>query len=447
MLVLSTAALYPMFDDIIGLDEEIEELKLLIEMLQKPTQYKEIGISLPKGILLHGKPGNGKTLLARALVNELSLPVHLVTTANVEQKVAENGFKENLESIFDKAAENTPSIIFFDEFDSFLGCDQFGDVDKDRLNQTLTLLDGFKQYDDIIIMAATNNFDALPAAMIRSGRFDKKYHFSKPNQASRVKAINLYCSNITFDQSDTVESVGYIMEGLSIADIKQVCNDAMIKMIKHNKKTLNEADFTDAVDRLTLGIWKMNEDRDDETLLKIAIHETAHAMVHQVVGGKNKFVRLSITKHEQIQGFFRKALLVKNHATKKDIMNEITIGLAGYAAEKVFYGDVSLGSSSDLRTASDMARKMVEHYGMSDLGPVSFAINNEGYPVDKLSETTKGLMDEQIKQIMHTCEQRAMNIVLEHQKTIELIAKELKERKLMSKNEFEHLLNQEAITT
>jgi len=433
---------FPLFKDIICLDNEISELKTIIEMLHEPERFESYGAGCPRGVLMHGEPGNGKTLMARALANEMGIPFHVLTMEDAVNHDDEAKLLKNIRSVFKAASEDVPAVIFIDELDSFLGCTGFSEENKAVSNQLMTLMDGFHQNEQIIIIAATNRLNLIPESLLRPGRFDKKLSFDKPEQSTRILALKRFTTNIDFESEAVLERVASIIGGMSMAEIKHIANEVLIGLAKQDDRTARESHFTDAADRYYLGLAKNKGNIDTAEKRRIAIHEIGHALIHYVLSNTDDFVRISIAPHHHTLGHFRAISAdIRKNMTKTDIINDICTALGGYSAEIVFYGESSSGTKSDLVRATELATKMTERLGMSNLGPRRYR-SRHNYIMETISDKHQERIDDTITKIVEDCHKKATDIIESNRSLIESITDILVEKTMLSKQEFEDILHQ-----
>ena len=426
------------FDDVVGLDEEIVELKTLIEILKHPNKYQTKGISVPKGMIMHGEAGTGKTLMARALSNETNLPFYLIGSDKYHFEDRSEAIS-SLEAVFKKAEETAPSIIFIDELDSFLECGRFGEHNYALLNQMLRLMDGFYQNKDIFVLAATNQIQLLPKPLLRPGRFDRKLYFPLGNKATRINAIHQFMPGNTFENDKVLDRTANLLSGMTMAEIKYLCNEVLIEMMKNNAKSIKENYFIDALDRYYLGISKENS-LGKEDLYRLAIHETGHAIVNYVLGNGENLFRLSIVKKNASSGHvITVEETLEKHLLKTDILNKIKTALAGYAAEMVFFDEPTAGSENDLAQATRLAALMVEKLGMSSFG-IRQAYYKEQYDITVLSNDYLVKIDNAISEIIDECYDEVLVHIKKNRVRIESIAKALVVKKVISKEELCELI-------
>ncbi|TVP96673.1 MAG: AAA family ATPase [Acholeplasmatales bacterium] len=429
----------PLFEDIIGLEEEIEELKTIVDILASPEAYAKQGVSLPKGILMHGYPGTGKTLMVRALANEMKIPFYPIVAGGVKHP-EKKGVTQSLQDIFERASAHAPSVILIDELDSFL--EQSGVVRRNDvlLNQLLTLMDGFYQNKHVIVIATTNDIRSIPHALLRPGRFDRKIKFDLPSQRQRESALKYFLRYADKEKTLSLERVAYMLECTTVAEIKHVVNESILAAMKR-KTPVSEEALLDAYDRYQLGITKKEETRTAAQIKRIAIHEVGHAMVHHKLGCMGTIARISIARKTDVGGHVRTVNHRYDEFTQTDLRHKIATLLAGYAAELEFYGETATGTAHDIDMATAIARDMVLVLGMSSLGPRKYRMS-EGFESERHASHIEAQIDQAIQDILEAALKEAKAIVRKYRDLIEQVSDVLVAKKVLTNQDFLMLIEE-----
>ena len=386
--------------------------------------------------MIHGRPGTGKTFIARALANETKIPFYPVTAGDVKYH-SKNGELKTLKEVFDLASETAPSVVFIDELDSFIEQSIRGRNDV-LVNQLLTLMDGFHQHKDVIVIAATNDIRGIPNSLLRPGRFDRKIEFDLPNQRVRELTINHLLANVRKAEELSIERIAFLLEYTTIAEIKHIINETIIHSLKINEAITEQA-ILDAYDRYQLGIVKKEDNRTKDQNYRIAIHEAGHAIAHFNFDSISTIARISIARQNQIEGHVRLIQRTKDEQTYTQLKNKITTLLAGYASELEFFKETSAGACHDIQIATAIASDMVQDFGMSDLGPRKFRDANGFLPSIHASKI-EAQIDKEINSIIKECLETAKSIVRRNKSHIQKISQHLVEKKVLTTLELKELM-------
>lgn len=432
------------FNDVAGLDEIKEELQETIDFLITPEKYKRMGAKIPKGILFHGPPGTGKTLLAKAVAGETNSSFLYASGSEFVEKYVGVGAKR-VRTLFEKAKKDAPSIIFIDEIDA-IGTkrNQESNNEKDQtLNQLLVELDGFNTNETVIVIGATNRLDLLDEALLRPGRFDRHIYIGNPNMPAREKILAVHTKNKPLDKGIDIQSLAKKTTGLSGAQLANIANEAAIIAVRNNKNIISTLEFDAAIERVVAGL----ELKNPNVLLKekktVAFHEAGHALVSKVLD-TDTVQKISIIPRGQALGYVLKFPEEDRFLlTERELENKITTLLAGRAAEQVVFDEITTGAKDDLSKATDIARAMVCHYGMSTLGTLALDELYIKYNYDKIRLEIKDITDMTYKkaidiieeniQILHAIADRLIEKETIDSKELELI---FKEHKKLSKADF-----------
>lgn len=388
------------FSDIGGLSEIKESLKEVVGFINNRSAYEKVGARIPRGIILEGAPGVGKTMLAKAIANEANVPFYYASGS--EFHVMWVGMAgQRIKSLFKKAGK-TNSVIFIDEFDFIAHRRTDGGTDVSRewnhtLNQLLAEMDGFKANTKVTVIAATNRVDVLDPAVLRAGRFDRKINVPMPCYNDRCEILNIYVKDKRLNDDVNISSIAKQTANFSGADLDLLVNEAAMIAGKENSETINISHFVRAIDKVLVGEERKSVKRTEEEKKLISYHEAGHAIIANLMPDGEKVERISILQHTKSGGFTRMAQEVETTILPKSkILRAITIMLGGRAGEELLTQDITNGASDDLKKANELAREMVEHYGMSEKFGLRYALQNSmGLAV--VSNDTAKLIDEDVK--------------------------------------------------
>lgn len=428
------------FDDVKGIDECKEEVMEIVQFLKSPEEFARLGGKLPRGVLLSGPPGTGKTLIAKAIAGEAGVPFFYASGAEFDGMLVGLGAKRII-SLFESAKKHAPSIIFIDEIDALGGKRGVSSENYHRqtINQFLSELDGFNTQDGIIVIGATNFLEVLDPALTRPGRFDKKIHVPLPNLHGRIDILKLYLKNIPLAKDMDTQRVASRTVGFSGAELENLVNTASIRASKLKHETLTNADLDHAFDRILMGLERRNlVDAKDRYVT--AVHETGHALMTVLRDQESELHKLTILPRGQALGFAA-SLKRKDTVsiTKSEMKGKIAVLLGGVVAEELIFGkdNVTSGASNDLERATEIARSMVELYGMSNLGLGTFKANQQR---DNCSPETKREIDLEVRRIINECYERTKEDLTTHNTQLKHIADSLMEYETLTGMEVQVLL-------
>jgi len=439
------------FKDVAGCKEAKEELKEIVDFLKSPKKFLDIGARIPKGVILTGAPGTGKTLLARAVAGEASVPFfHLSGSEFVEMFVGVGASR--VRDLFKMAKKAAPSIIFVDEIDA-IGRTRGGgfgggnDEREQTLNQILVEMDGFEPNDKVIVMAATNRPDVLDPALVRPGRFDRKVILDLPDRADREEILKIHAQKKPLAEDINLKLIAERTPGFSGADLYSLMNEGAILAARENRKKVFQFDLIRAIEKVMLGPERKSHLLSIKEKEITAYHEAGHALVASVLPNADPVHKVSIVARGNAGGYTLKLPLEERRLqSKKEFIDDIAMSLGGYVAEQMVFGDITTGPSSDLQVATNLARAMVTRWGMSDvIGPVSLGADGGkqvwGEAIEKAySETVATKIDSEVSKIINNGIESAKKVLSDHKKALDAIAKKLIEVETLEQEEYEKVI-------
>lgn len=440
------------FKDVAGLKEEKEELKEIVDFLKNPEKYLKMGARIPKGVLLVGPAGCGKTLLARAVAGESNVPFFSVAGSSFVEMFVGVG-SGRVRSLFAAAKKHQPCLIFIDELDS-IGkvrgpAITGGHEEREQtLNQLLTEMDGFEQNDKIIILAATNRSDVLDPALLRPGRFDRKVVINLPDIQEREDILSIHSNGKPLDKNVKLREVAERTPGFSGADLSNVINEAAISAAKTGSKGITQTNLLNSIEKVLLGPERKSHVLSDKEKKITAYHEAGHALVSALIPNAEPVRKISIISRGMAAGYTLKVPSEERYfRTKSELESNISVALGGYCAERFIFGDISTGASDDLSKASRIARGIVKSYGMSNLGPITFGereievyLDREYGETKNYSENVAEAIDKEVETIIKKAEQEAERIIKDNKDLIEKIVAVLMEKETIEREEFEAII-------
>lgn len=441
------------FADVAGVDEAKEELKEIIAFLMAPHKFQKLGGRIPKGVLLVGPTGTGKTLLAKAVAGEAGVPFLSISGSDFVEMFVGVG-AARVRDLFEQSKRNAPCIVFIDEIDAVgrqrgAGLGGGHDEREQTLNQLLVEMDGFETQDGVIIMAATNRPDILDRALLRPGRFDRQIVVDRPDVRGREEILKVHVRKIAVAPDVDLKVLALGTPGFSGADLANMVNEAALLAARRARQAVTMQDFEDAKDKVLMGVERRSLLISDKEKHWIAIHEAGHALVSRMIPGTDPVHKVTIIPRGQALGLTQRLPLDdKRIYSRSYCLDQLAIMLGGRAAEQLVFGDLSTGAHNDIETASELARKMVCEWGMSDkVGPLTF-----GSPHDEIflgrelgmrrtfSEETARLLDAEIRRFVDEQAERARRIVTENRDRLEALAKALLERETLTGEEVNRVL-------
>ena len=440
------------FNDVAGLKEAKEELQEIIDFLKNPDKYLKMGAKIPRGVLLMGLPGTGKTLLAKAIANEGNVPFFSISGSEFIELFVGVG-ASRVRSLFEQAHKVKRAIIFIDEIDSIgkvrgVGMTGGHEEREQTLNQILAEMDGIETGEGIIVLGATNRPEYLDPALLRPGRFDRRIVLDLPDLNDREAILNIHCRQKPLAKDVKLREVAERTPGFSGADIANVVNEAALLAAKRDKTEIFQTEFLESIEKVMLGPEKRSNLLSKDEKKIAAYHESGHALVSSSLPGTEPVRKISIISRGMAAGYTLKTPTEeKKLRTKDDFTSEIATLLGGLTAEKLVFGQSSTGASNDLKVASKIARKMVKEYGMSPLGPIVFGEKEElaflGQEFEgnrNYSEEIASKIDAEIAKIIKTGEDLAIKTLTEKKDVLEKIAKKLIEKETIEKEEYEQII-------
>jgi cell division protease FtsH len=447
-------------NDVAGLKEEKEQLSEIIEFLKDPEKFTKVGARIPKGVLLEGAPGTGKTLLARAVAGEAGVPFFSISGSDFVEMFVGVG-ASRVRDLFAEAKKNSPCIVFIDEIDAVArrrgtGMGGGHDEREQTLNQMLVEMDGFGVNEGIIVMAATNRVDILDPAILRPGRFDRKITVSRPDVGGREEILKVHARNKPLADDVDIKQVAQTTAGFTGADLENLLNESAINAAVDDRQFIKQDDINKAFIQVGIGTEKHSRIISDKEKKITAYHETGHAILFHVLPDVGPVHTISIIPTGLGAAGYTMPLPEKDEMflTKRKMLQDIMVSLGGRIAEEIIFGDITTGASSDIRKATQEARSMVTKYGMSDsIGVVSYDDNEEdvfiGYDIShskKHSELVAGEIDKEVKTIIEKCYAKAKEIILQYEDILHASADLLIEKEKIGREEFEALFEGHTIT-
>ncbi len=441
------------FKDVAGLKEAKEELKEVVEFLKNPKKFQNLGATIPRGVLLMGPPGSGKTLLARAVAGEANVPFfHISGSEFVEMFVGVGASR--VRDAFATAKKSAPSILFIDEIDAIgrirgAGIGGGHDEREQTLNQILVEMDGFDRDTRVIVVAATNRPDILDPALLRPGRFDRRIVLDLPSINDREEILKIHVRNKKLSPNVNLREIAERTPGFSGADLANLVNEAAILAARRNRKSIEQQDFLDSIEKVILGPERRSRVLTKEEKERTAYHEAGHALVGALLPKTAEIRKVSIVSRGRAAGYTLRMPKEEKHLkTRSEFLDDLCALLGGYVAEEVKFKEISTGAANDLKEATNIARGLVTKYGMSKkLGPISWSqpeelvfLGKEIATEKQYSEETAAKIDKEVVEIIKECYNRTKKLIKENKKKLERIAQELIKKETLEKEEFEKLV-------
>jgi len=441
--------------DVAGLQEEKEELEEIVEFLKDPAKFTKVGARIPKGVLLEGAPGTGKTLLAKAIAGEAGVPFFSISGSDFVEMFVGVG-ASRVRDLFEEAKHHAPCIVFIDEIDAVArrrgtGMGGGHDEREQTLNQLLVEMDGFGVNEGIIVLAATNRVDILDPAILRPGRFDRKITVNRPDVAGREEILRVHAKNKPLAEDVDLKKVAQTTAGFTGADLENLLNEASIVAAKENRTYIIQKDIEKAFIKVGLGVEKKSRVISDKEKRITAFHEAGHAILFHVLPDVDPVHMISIIPTGLGAAGYTMPLPEKDEMflTKSHMLQDIMVSLGGRIAEEIVFNDITTGASNDIQKATKTARNMVTRYGMSEkLGVINYENDEDEVFIGRdlahaksHSELISGKIDTEVKDIVDDCYRKAKEIILEHMDVLNRCAELLLVKEKIGREEFEALFD------
>lgn len=443
------------FDDVAGVDEEKEELQEIVQFLKNPKKFTDMGARIPKGVLLVGQPGTGKTLLAKAVAGEAGVPFYIISGSDFVEMFVGVG-ASRVRDLFEQAKKNAPCIIFIDEIDAVgrqrgAGLGGGHDEREQTLNQLLVEMDGFSENEGVIVLAATNRPDVLDKALLRAGRFDRQIVVGSPDVKAREQILEVHARKKKLADDVDLKVIAKNTSGFAGADLENVLNEAALLAARRNYKEIGMKEIEDAMVKVTMGPEKKTRVRSEKENRLVAYHEAGHAVVSRYLPTQDPVHQISIIPRGMAGGYtMYRPTEDKSFMSKTEMEENIVSLLGGRVAEALILNDISTGASNDIERASQIARNMVTKYGMSEkVGTVMFGggegevfLGRDFAQTKDYSEETAALIDEEVKRIVQTAYEKAVKILTEHVDKLHAVAGVLMEKEKIEGEEFDNIFKE-----
>ena len=440
------------FKDVAGIDEEKEELQEIVEFLKNPKKYTDMGARIPKGVLLVGQPGTGKTLLAKAVAGEAGVPFLFISGSDFVEMFVGVG-ASRVRDLFEEAKKNAPSIIFIDEIDAVgrqrgAGLGGGHDEREQTLNQMLVEMDGFTANEGVIVIAATNRPDILDKALLRPGRFDRQIVVPPPDVKAREQILEVHSLKKKFDADVDMKIIAKNTSGFTGADLENVLNEAALLAARRDKQSIGQKEIEDAMVKVTMGPEKKTRVRNDKEKRLVAYHEGGHAVVSKFLPTQDPVHEISIIPRGTAGGYtMYRPTEDKSFVSRTEMLENIVSLLGGRVAEELVLGDISTGASNDIERATQIARSMCTKYGMSTkLGTIMLGSGQEEVFLGRdltsekgYSEKTAALIDDEVKKIIDWAYEKAKNILNDNRDKLDRVAEVLIEKEKITGEEFDEI--------
>ena len=434
------------FKDVAGLDEEKEEMIEIVDFLKKPEKFKKMGARVPKGVLLYGKPGTGKTLIAKAIAGEADVPFISMSGSEFIEMFAGLG-ASRVRKLFEKARKLAPCIVFIDEIDA-IGSRRTSNSgaeteNNQTLNQLLVEMDGFSSEETIIVLAATNRPEMLDKALLRPGRFDRQITIPVPDLKGRLEILKIHARDKKISDDVNLESIAEDTAGFTGAELENILNEAAIVATKNKHEDIENLDIEEAVKKVTVGLEKRGRVYSEKDKKLTAYHEAGHAVVSRYLPTQTNVKEISIIPRGVAGGYtMYKSDEDKYYISKTEMQEKLIALLGGRAAEKLVLNDISTGASNDIEVATKIARDMVTKYGMSDnLGPIDFQ-GKEPYEMQMFGENIGDKIGEEVKKLIDIAYSDALSLLQQHRDKLDMIAQALLEKEKINEEDFQRFFEE-----
>jgi len=443
------------FSDVAGIDEAKDEVVEIIEFLKDPPKFQKLGGRIPKGVLIVGPPGTGKTLLAKAIAGEAGVPFFSISGSDFVEMFVGVG-ASRVRDLFEQGKKHAPCIIFIDEIDAVgrlrgAGLGGGHDEREQTLNQLLVEMDGFDTNEGVILVAATNRPDVLDPALLRPGRFDRQIVVSRPDLKGRIEILNVHIKKIPLDKDVSLETIGRGTPGFSGADLENLVNEAALLAARKNKKSVGMDDFETAKDKVLMGVERKSLILSEEEKRTTAYHEAGHALVAKILPGTDPVHKVTIIPRGRALGLTMQLPMDDRYTFPREYLyNNIAILMGGRVAEEMVLKSITTGAGNDIERATDLARRMVCEWGMSEkLGPLTFGKKEQeiflGREISQhrdYSEHTAIEIDNEVKRLVMENYERARTIIRTHMKALRALAEALLEKEVLDAPEIEKIIQQ-----
>ena len=434
------------FEDVAGLDEEKEEMVEIVNFLKKPEEFYEMGAKVPRGVLLCGKPGTGKTLIAKAIAGEADVPFISMSGSEFIEMFAGLG-ASRVRKLFEKARKLAPCIVFIDEIDAIgarrTSASGAESENNQTLNQLLVEMDGFESDETIIVLAATNRPEMLDQALLRPGRFDRQIIINSPDQKGREEILKIHSKGKKIDEDIDFKDIAEDTAGFTGAELANILNEAAIIATTNKHKSINRDDIEEAIKKVTVGLEKHSRVISDKDKKLTAYHEAGHAVVSRYLETQNDIKEVSIIPRGVAGGYtMYKTNEDKYYISKTEMEEKLVALLGGRAAEKLVLDDISTGASNDLEVATNIARDMITVYGMSDtIGPISLKDSENPNQMILYGEKMQDAIGAEIKILIDTAYRNAQKLLIEHRDKLDAVANVLLQKEKITEKEFYEIFN------
>ena len=440
------------FEDVAGCDEEKQEMAEIIDYLKYPKKFEKMGARIPKGILLSGHPGTGKTLLAKAVAGEANVPFYSISGSDFVEMFVGVG-ASRVRDMFKKAQQTAPCMIFIDEIDAVgrqrgAGFGGGHDEREQTLNQLLVEMDGMEENNGVVVIAATNRPDVLDPALLRAGRFDRQITVSLPDRKGRTAILKVHARNKHFAPGIDLDALAKRTPGFSGADLENVLNESAILAVRENLDEIGMKQIDEAIDRVMMGPAKVSRTYDEKTKKLVAYHESGHAIIGLFLDDAQVVQKVTIIPRGQAGGYnLMTPKEEKMMNTKNDLLATITSYMGGRTAEELFFDDVTTGASNDIEHATNIAKDMVTLYGMSDLGPIKYNSGSENVFLGRDYNSPNNVsgqvafeIDEEVRKIVNECHEKAKEVINAHKVELERIASALMEHETLTAEQIRNVV-------
>ena len=442
------------FKDVAGIDEVKEEVSEIVDFLKNPKKFQQLGGRIPKGVLLAGVPGTGKTLLAKAIAGEANVPFLSVSGSEFVEMFVGVG-ASRVRDLFEQAKRHAPCIVFIDEIDAVgrrrgAGVTGGHDEREQTLNQLLVEMDGFESSEGIIVIAATNRPDILDPALLRPGRFDRQIYVPLPDVRGRLEILKIHTKEKPLADDVDLEVIARSTPGFSGADLANIVNEAALIAARKNHGKITMEDFEEAKDKVTMGIERKSMVLSEEEKVTTAYHEAGHTLVAKLLPNADKVHKVTIIPRGKALGITQQLPEEDKYTYTKDyLLDRLCVLFGGRVAEELALGTISTGAGNDIERATEIARRMVAEWGMSDrIGPIAVKLKEQfGEPVELISEEMKRLIDKEVKRIVKETYERTKDLISQNMDKLENLAKALLERETLTGEEIDKAMRGELKST